>query len=425
MIKLIALDWIIIAVFFTITISIGILSARKSAENEEEYFIGGRNMPWYLLGFSMVATTFSTDTPNLVTDLVRRYGVFGNWLWWSMLPTGMLTVFLYSKLWRRAGTVTDLEFYEMRYSGRAAAFLRGFRAVYLGLLFNIMVMATVSLAAIKIGAAMLGLTPVESVIYAMTGTVIFSSIGGFRGVIFSDFVLFILAMTGAVGAACIIVNQPEIGGLSGLASKLQAMDYSSHANMYSYQNKQDLYEVFLIPILIIWWSIWYPGAEPGGGGYQVQRMLAAKNENHAFGATLFFNISHYAIRPWPWILVALCSLVVFPDWNSMRQAIPPEILSDEKIQNDLAYSLMLTKLPAGWIGLVIASLLGAYMSTISTQLNWGASYLVNDCWKRFIRPGATQREMVWMGRVFTVILMILAGIMALMMTNALDSFQIM
>ena len=295
-IQLTGLDWTIIAVFFAVTLIIGIVVAKVSSKSEEEFFIGGRNMPWWLLGFSMVATTFSTDTPNLVTDFVRQSGVFGNWQWWAMLPTGMLTVFLYAKLWRRSGTVTDLEFYEMRYSGKLAAFLRGFRAVYLGFFFNILVMASVSLAAIKIGGSMLNLSPWQSVSYAMIATVLFSAIGGFRGVLLTDFVLFIVSMAGAIGAAYFCLQLPEVGGLSGMIEKLSANpELADNMGVMSYDDKEDLLNFFIIPFAVVWWSIWYPGAEPGGGGYLLHRMLVANNDNHDVAATLSFNVAHYAV----------------------------------------------------------------------------------------------------------------------------------
>ncbi len=424
-IQLMPLDWSIIIGFFIITVIIGIVVAKASSKSEEEFFLGGRNMPWWLLGFSMVATTFSTDTPNLVTDLVRTEGVFGNWCWWSMLPTGMLTVFLYAKLWRRSGTVTDLEFYELRYSGKPAAFLRGFRAVYLGLLFNVLVMASVSLAAIKIGGAMLNLQPWQSVLFAMIATVLFSSIGGFRGVLITDFVLFIVSMLGAFGAAYFALKQPEVGGLSGLVEHFQTTpELAQKLEVSQAVNWDSWIALFIVPFAVTWWSIWYPGAEPGGGGYLVQRMLSAKNENHAVAATLFFNVTHYALRPWPWMLVALASIVIYPDLASIKAAVG-NALPEAQIKHDVAYSLMLTKLPVGWMGLVLTSLIAAYMSTISTHLNWGASYLVNDVWKRFYRPQSSNRELVWMGRLFTVVLMVLAGLLALALSNAVQTFQLM
>ena len=423
-IQLQTLDWCIIALFFSVTVLIGVTVSKRAGRNEEEFFLGGRGMPWWLLGFSMVATTFSTDTPNLVTDIVRTDGVFGNWVWWCFLPSGMLTAFLYARLWRRLGVVTDLEFYELRYNGRAAAFLRGFRAVYLGLIFNVLIIANVSLAAIKIGGVMLGLQPWQSILFAMIATVIFTSLGGFRGVLITDFLLFIVAMTGSFGAAYFAIQQPEVGGLDGLIAHFQqdpALAQKLEINQAV--SPEQWIAVFLIPISIVWWSAWYPGAEPGGGGYVVQRMLSAKNENHAVGATFFFNIAHYALRPWPWILVALASMVVYPELSDLK-AHAGTSLPQSQIRNDIAYSLMLTKLPVGWIGLVLTGLIAAYMSTLSTQLNWGASYLVNDVWTRFIRPAATQKELVWMGRAFTVLLVIFSTFLALQLTNALQGFQL-
>lgn len=419
------LDYGIIAAVFCVTMLLGIIVSKSSGKSQESFFLSNRSMPWWLLGASMVATTFSTDTPNLVTDLVRQHGVFGNWSWWCFLPTGMLTVFLYARLWRRLGTVTDLEFYEIRYSGKMATFLRGFRAFYLGFFFNVMVMASVSLAAIKIGGAMLGLSPEQSVFWGMLGTVIFTSIGGFKGVLFTDFLLFFIAMVGSVAAACCAVQQPEVGGLSGLIAHFsEHSGFSGMLSPLSWKNTDDLIAFFIVPFAVTWWSAWYPGAEPGGGGYIVQRMLAAKNENHAIGATLFFNVAHYAIRPWPWIIVALCSLLVYPDLDSIRNAVGGA-LPEAQCRHDVAYSLMLSKMPAGWIGLMIAGLMAAYMSTISTQLNWGASYLVNDFWKRFVRPGASGRELVWCGRAFTVFLMLASAILALNLQSALQTFQLL
>ncbi len=419
------LDWGIIIAFFVIALIIGVVVAKKSGKNTSEYFLSGRHMPWWLLGFSMVATTFSTDTPNLVTDIVRQNGVAGNWVWWAFLLTGMLTVFVYAKLWRRSKVMTDVEFYEIRYSGRSAAFLRGFRALYLGVLFNVFIMASVSLAAIKIGGVMLGLSPIQSIAVAATVTVIFSSLGGLKGVLLTDFLLFIIAMAGAIAAAIVAVNHTDIGSLGALLqhpnvseklSLLPAFDVSSKENMNL------LVSVLIIPLAVQWWSVWYPGAEPGGGGYLVQRMLAAKNEKHATGATLFFNIAHYALRPWPWIIVALCSLVVFPNLDSIQAAFPH--VNPAIVKNDLAYPAMLTFLPHGLLGLVLASLIAAYMSTISTHLNWGSSYIVNDFWRRFISPEASEKELVRVGRISTVLLMVFAAILALCLQNALQAFQI-
>lgn len=414
------LDYSIIAGFFSIVLIIGIVVSKKSGQSSAEYFLSGRSMPWWLLGFSMVATTFSTDTPNLVTDIVRTNGVSGNWVWWAFLLTGLLTVFVYAKLWRRSNVATDMEFYELRYGGKPAHFLRWFRAFYLGVLFNVMAMSAVTLAAIKIGQVMLGLDPVFTVLVAGSITVLFSAVGGFRGVIYTDFVLFFVAIAGAIGAAYYLVNIPEVGGLEVLLAHENVSDKLSILPDFS--DTEALIGILIIPLAVQWWSAWYPGAEPGGGGYIAQRMLAAKNENHAIGATFFFNIMHYALRPWPWILVALASMVVYPDLLSIQTAFPN--VAADKLGNDLAYSAMLTKLPSGLLGLVMASLGAAYMSTISTHLNWGSSYIVNDVYKLEIQPNATEKQLVMVGRVATVLLMVASGFLALTLTNALQLFDI-
>ncbi|WP_373073794.1 sodium:solute symporter family protein [Zeaxanthinibacter enoshimensis] len=418
--QLSTLDYVIIFGFFALVLAIGIWVSRKSGKDTTEFFLSGRNMPWWLLGFSMVATTFSTDTPNLVTDIVRTNGVSGNWIWWAFLLTGLLTVFVYAKLWRRSDVKTDMEFYDLRYGGKPAHFLRGFRSVYLGIAFNIMAMSAVTLAAIKIGQIMLGLSPVETVLIGGTVTVIFSAGGGFRGVVYTDFVLFFVAIVGAVGAAYYLVNLPEVGGVSALITHENVVGKLSILPDFS--DTEALIGILVIPLAVQWWSAWYPGAEPGGGGYIAQRMLAAKNENHAIGATFFFNIMHYALRPWPWILVALASMVVFPDVASIQEAFPN--IEESKLGNDLAYSAMLTKLPSGLLGLVMASLGAAYMSTISTHLNWGSSYVVNDFYKQQLKPEASEKELVLVGRITTVVLMVASAIFALYLTNALQLFDI-
>ena len=314
------IDYIIIFGLFTTILIIGIVVSRTAGKNTSEFFLSGRNLPWWLLGMSMVATTFSTDTPNLVTDLVRTKGVAGNWVWWAFLITGMLTVFIYARLWRKSDVKTDLEFYEMRYGGKAASFLRKFRAVYLGVLFNVITMSAVNLAAIKIGGIMLGLEPWETIVGAGLITVVFSALGGFKGVVYTDFLLFFVAMGGAIGAAYYLVNIPEVGGIDALMANENVAGKLSILPDFSDTNA--LITLLIIPLAVQWWSSWYPGSEPGGGGYIAQRMLAAKDENHAIGATFFFNIMHYALRPWPWILVALASLVVFPDIASIQEAVP-------------------------------------------------------------------------------------------------------
>jgi Na+/proline symporter len=413
------LDWIIIISFLLLTLLIGFIVSKKSGENASEFFLSGRNMPWWILGLSMVATTFSTDTPNLVTDIVRNNGVAGNWVWWVFLLTGLLTVFVYAKLWRKSNVNTDIEFYELRYSGKPAKFLRGFRAVYLGVIFNVLAMGGISLAAIKIGQVMLGLTAFETIGIAGAITVVFSTLGGFKGVVYTDFLLFFVAMAGSIGAAYYLVNIPEIGGIQALITHPNVADKISMLPDFS--NTEQLIMLLIIPLAVQWWSAWYPGAEPGGGGYIAQRMLAAKDENHAIGATFFFNIMHYALRPWPWILVALASLVVFPDIASIQEAFPA--VSEDKLGHDLAYSAMLTKLPIGLLGLVLASLIAAYMSTISTHLNWGASYIVNDFYTQQINPSATEKQKVNVGRLATVILFLASAALALLLTNALQLFD--
>ena len=425
------IDWILIGAYFLAVILVGLLVTRLAGKNSGQFFLGGRQMPWWLLGFSMVATTFSTDTPNLVTDIVRQNGVAGNWVWWAFLVTGMVTVFLYAKLWRRSGVMTDIEFYELRYSGKSAAFLRGFRALYLGVFFNMMIMASVSLAAIKIGGVMLGLSPLQSIVWAGLATVIFSSLGGFRGVVLTDCMLFILAMVGSIAAAYFAIRHADIGSLEALFSHPNVADKLSFlppvengpTGGLSDRDLNLWMTLLIIPLVVQWWSVWYPGAEPGGGGYIAQRMLAAKDERHAAGAVLFFNFAHYGLRPWPWILVALASLVVFPTIEDIHAAFPN--LDSSTLGHDLAYPAMLTFLPQGWLGLVLASLTAAYMSTISTHLNWGSSYVVNDFFKRFVKPEASERQLVLMGRSSTVVLMILAGWFALQLQSALDTFQIL
>ncbi|WP_029511568.1 sodium:solute symporter family protein [Croceivirga radicis] len=419
--QLSSLDYGFIIVFFSIILGIGIYVSKKSGESSSQFFLSGRTMPWWLLGLSMVATTFSTDTPNLVTDIVRTNGVSGNWVWWAFLITGLLTVFVYAKLWRKSNVNTDLEFYELRYGGKPASFLRKFRAIYLGVIFNVITMSAVTLAAIKIGGIMLGLEPWQTVVSAGLITVIFSALGGFKGVVYTDFLLFFVAMAGALGAAIYLVNLPEVGGITALVSNDIITEKLSILPDFS--NTEALITLLIIPLAVQWWSSWYPGAEPGGGGYIAQRMLAAKDENHAIGATFFFNIMHYALRPWPWILVALSSLIVFPDIASIQEAFPN--VPADKLGHDLAYPAMLTMLPSGLLGVVLASLIAAYMSTISTQLNWGSSYIVYDFYKQQVNPNASEKQLVTVGRLSTIVLMVLSAILALALQNALQLFELL
>jgi SSS family solute:Na+ symporter len=419
--RLTTLDWVVVLAYGAIVLVVGLYFARRAGQGTSEYFLAGRKLPWWLLGTSMVATTFSTDTPNLVTDMVRTGGVSQNWLWWAFLITGMSTVFFYAKLWRRSGALTDMAFYELRYSGAPAAFLRGFRSLYLGVFFNVMIMATVTLAAIKIGGVLLGVGKYEVVLLAGTITVLYSATSGLWGVVVTDLMLFFVAMIGSVAAAYYAVIQPEVGGLAGLISSPELQGKLSF--LPDFTDWKTAAAVFIIPISVQWWSTWYPGAEPGGGGYMAQRMLAARDEKEAMGATLWFSIAHYALRPWPWVLVGLASLLVYPTLESIQLAFPH--IDPSIVRHDLAYPAMLVFLPTGLLGLVVASLAAAYMSTISTHLNWGASYVVDDFYRRFINDGEEDKHYVTVGRITTVGLIILAGIVSLWLQNAFQAFQIL
>lgn len=413
------IDWLIIAAYLLFSLFIGIYVARQAGKNSTEFFAAGKNMPWWLLGVSMVATTFSTDTPNLVTDLVRTQGVAGNWSWWAFLLTGMMTVFIYAQLWKRSGVLTDVEFYELRYSGKPASFLRGFRAIYLGLIFNVIVMGTVSLAAIKLGTVLMGLTPIQTIIIAGTITVIYSMLGGLKGVLITDFFQFFLSIIGGLAAAWYALDHPEVGGLQGL---LTHEDVIPKLSLFpDFSDTSELLALLIIPLAVQWWSVYYPGSEPGGGGYIAQRMFAAKDEENSISAVFFFNAAHYALRPWPWIIVALASVIVFPEISDLQEAFPA---GANVADHDMGYPAMLTFLPKGLIGLVVAGLIAAYMSTISTHLNWGSSYLVHDVYHRFIKDQATEKELVRAGRISILLLMILSSALALVMQSALSNFQI-
>ena len=415
------LDWIIVFSYFTLSLFVGVWASKQAGRDTKSFFLAGRNMPWWLLGVSMVATTFSTDTPNLVTDLVRQNGVSGNWGWWAFLLTGMLTVFVYAKLWHRSGVLTDIEFYELRYSGKAAAFLRGFRALYLGLVFNVLVMGAVSLAAIKFGEIVLGWPGWLTLTIACSITLAYSTLGGLKAVIITDFVQFILAMFGSIWAMIYILSLDEVGGLSNLLAHNNVID--KLALIPDLSNPDVWVPVLLVPLAVQWWASYYPGSEPGGGGYIAQRMFSAKDEENAVSATLFFNIAHYALRPWPWILIALSSLVIYPELSDLQNAFPN--LPVDKLGHDVAYPAMLTLLPNGLLGLVAASLIAAFMSTMSTQLNLGASYLVNDFYHRFISPDATEKQLVSMGRLFTIISIILGSGLGLLLTSAGQAFNLL
>ena len=417
------IDWAIVVAFFIVIILIGVIASRQAGRSSADFFLGGRTMPWWLLGISMVACTFSCDTPNLVTDLVRGGGVVANWGWWAFLITGMVTVFIYAQLWRRTRVLTDLEFYELRYSGRSAAFIRGFRSIYLGIFFNCLIMGSVTLAAIKIGQVIFGVDPWVAVVLGSVVVVIYATIGGIKSCIWTDFFQYAIAMLGAVYAAIVACQQPEIqGGLSGLLQNHEILDKLNW--MPDFSTWLAWVPLLLIPVAVQWWAVWYPGAEPGGGGYIAQRMLAAKDEKNAIGATMFFNFMHYAIRPWPWIVVALASMVCYPTLAKIKAEFPA--IDPTYLKPDIAYPVMVARMGPGLLGLVVASLIAAYMSTIGTHLNWGSSYAVNDFYKRFIRPNAGEKELVKAGRVCTILLMVIAGFFALtLLESAGQAFQIL
>ena len=415
-----SLDWAIVVFSIVGSFLPAVWMMRRAGRNTAEFFTSGRAAPWWLIGVSMVATTFSTDTPNLVTNLVREGGVAANWVWWAFLLTGMTTVFFYARLWRRLGVLTDLEFYELRYSGAPARWVRGFRAIYLGLFFNIVIMAAVNLAAAKIANVLLGWPMGRTLVACSILNVAFAATSGLWGVLVTDMIQFGIAMTGSVAAAVYALRRPEVGGLEGLAARI---DPSTLRMMPDPGNWDVALPVLIVPLAVQWWSTWYPGSEPGGGSYIAQRMLAAKTERDALSGTLFFNVAHYAVRPWPWIIVALSSMLVFPTVADIGRALPhvdPRLLG-----NDMAYPAMLTFLPAGMLGLMVAGLLAAYVSTLSTHLNWGTSYLVHDFYRRFVNPGRDERHYVRAGRLVTGILMLAAALFTLVLDTARASFDLL
>ena len=413
------IDWVIIGASIVISFIPAIFFARRAGKSTAEFFTSGRSVPWWLVGISMVATTFSTDTPNLVTNLVRERGVSENWVWWSFLLTGMMTVFFYARLWRRSGVLTDLEFYEIRYSGKAATFLRGFRAVYLGLFFNCVIMATVNLAAAKIGNIVLGWPMERTLVVCAVMTIFFASVSGLWGVLVTDSIQFSITMTGTFAVAYFALQQPEVGGLAGLFAKVPARTL---ALLPDFGDWSVALSVFVIPLTVQWWSVWYPGAEPGGGSYIAQRMLASKTEKDAVAGTLLFNIMHYALRPWPWIITALCSTLIYPQLSDIARTFP--YVQTSLIGHDMAYPAMMRFLPAGFLGLVVAGTLAAYRSTIETHLNWGTSYLVHDFYRRFLRPGKAERHYVLAGRLTTAMLMICAALMTYALGTAKEAFDL-
>ena len=421
------IDWIIVALALIVCFFPALFFGRRAGKSTSEFFVSGRSVPWWLAGLSMVATTFSSDTPNLVTDIVRRQGVAGNWVWWAFVLTGVATVFFYARLWRRSGVMTDLEFYEIRYSGKAASFVRGFRSIYLGFFFNCMIMATVNLAACKIAGILFGLNRWQTLAAVGTLNVVFATHSGLWGVLVIDMVQFFVKMTAVIAAAYFAVNLPVVGGLSGLVEKLSVAKGPGGINylniLPNFADNWDIaVAVFIMPIAVQWWAVWYPGAEPGGGSYIAQRMLASKSEKDALGAVLFFNVAHYVLRPWPWILVGLCSIIVYPQLSDIQKAFPN--LDPTLIGHDIAYPAMLKFLPTGFIGLMVGGLVAANSSTILTHLNWGASYLVHDFYQRFVRKNAGEKHYVMAGRIATVILFLASSSLVFFLDSAKNAFDI-
>ncbi len=414
--ELYIIDWLIIILFFVITLGISLIFTQEAGKNIESFFLGGRNLPWWLAGTSMVATTFAADTPLLVAELVANNGISGNWIWWNGLIGGMLATFLFAKFWRRANIITDVELIELRYSGKPAAFLRGFKAVYLGIFMNAVIIAWVNVALGSLLQVFFNI-PADQVIFYLAGAMFFvmvySSLSGLLGVVMTDFIQFIIAMIGSIILAVIVLNSDAIGGISGLQAKLPA------ATFEFFPTFAETTEVFTISVAtflafvgVQWWASWYPGSEPGGGGYVAQRMMSAKNEEHAIKATLFFQIAHYALRPWPWIIVGLCAIVLYP-----------ELSADEK---RLGYVMAMRDfLPPGLKGLLLVAFFAAYMSTISTQLNWGTSYIINDLYKRFLHPNANEKQLVRASRFNTFLLMIFALIVTSQITTLESAFKFM
>ena len=421
------LDWIIIVIILIICFLPALYFGRRAGKDTSEFFASGRSVPWWLAGLSMVATTFSSDTPNLVTNIVRTNGVAGNWVWWAFVLTGVSTVFFYAQLWRRSGVMTDLEFYEIRYSGKAASFVRGFRSVYLGFFFNCMIMGLVNLAACKIAGILFGLDRWQTLVGVGILNVIFATYSGLWGVLVIDMIQFFIKMSAVIAAAYFVLQLPEIGGLAGMVEKLSAVKGPGgidYLNMLpDFTNTWDIaVAVFIIPLAVQWWAVWYPGAEPGGGSYIAQRMLASKSEKDALGAVLFFNVAHYVLRPWPWIFVGLCSIIIYPELSDIQHAFPD--LDPSLLGHDIAYPAMLRFLPVGFVGLMVGGLIAANSSTILTHLNWGASYLIHDLYRRFIRTDATESHYVLASRWVTVGLFITGSAMVYMLDTAKSAFDI-
>ena len=454
-IKLVTVDWVIVALSILVCFVPALFVGKKSSESTAEFFTSGQNVPWWLAGLSMVATTFSSDTPNWVTQQVRQYGVAGNWQWWAFVLTGVSTVFFFARLWRRSGVMTDLEFYETRYSGKAASLVRGFRAVYLGLFFNCFIMGMVTLAACKIANIMFGMPSWQTICICGVLNVVFAAHSGLWGVLVVDMVQFFIKMTAVFAAAYFslvaVAKHTGVGdtALAGLHKMVETLGSQQvitplkgeHKGVPVMSDKADgmgqpildvmpnfsmselALMIFIFPIAVGWWANWYPGAEPGGGSYIAQRMLASKSEKDSLGGTLFFNIAHYVLRPWPWIITGLCSIIIFPNLESIKAAFPN---ADPKlIGHDSAFPAMLQFLPVGFMGLMVGGLIAANSSTIMTHLNWGSSYLVHDFYRRFVNPSASERRCVNVGRLCTFLLYVIAAGISYFIDTAQEAFQIL
>ncbi|MEK7952312.1 sodium:solute symporter family protein [Luteolibacter soli] len=447
-IQLSTLDWVIIVGSILVCFVPALFYGKKSGESTSEFFASGQSVPWWLAGLSMVATTFSSDTPNWVTEQVRKFGVAGNWQWWAFVLTGVATVFFFARLWRRSGVMTDLEFYELRYSGKAASVVRGFRAVYLGLFFNCFIMGMVTLAACKIANILFGLDNWQTILICGVLNVVFAAHSGLWGVLIIDMVQFFIKMTAVFAAAYFAlkevarrtgVGETAFAGLHKLVEVLGTQQVVTPKGAQPVMSVADgtgqpildvlpnfgmwdlALMIFLVPIAIGWWANWYPGAEPGGGSYIAQRMLASKSEKDSLGGTLFFNIAHYVLRPWPWIITALCSIIVYPDLASIKEAFPDA--NPNLIGHDSAFPAMLKFLPVGFMGLMVGGLIAANSSTILTHLNWGASYLVHDFYRRFIKTDGTEKHYVSVGRVCTLLLYVVAASLSYALTSAQEAFE--
>ena len=424
------LDWLLIAIYFLLALGIALYYYKRASKSTSEFFLGGRNMPWWLVGTSMVATTFAADTPLAVTEFVADSGIAGNWIWWNFALGGMLTVFFFARLWRRSGIQTDVEFVEVRYAGKPAAWLRGIKAIYFGLVMNVLIIGWVALAMETIvevlfpdltifGQTSFSLLGIEcSAALIITSLLIFVAaiyalLAGLWGVAVTDAFQFTIAMTGSIVMAVLVLKHPAIGGIAGLQAKLPPEAFQFFPSLGDVASSASTM-VLTIPAFVAfigiqWWSSWYPGSEPGGGGYVAQRMMSAKDERHSLFATLYFTIAHYCLRPWPWILVALSSLVLYPNLVDTREGF---------------VLIMRDVLPAGLLGLLVAAFLAAFMSTISTQLNWGVSYLINDFWRRFLQKDRTERHYVLISRLLTAGLALLSILVATQLESISEAWHL-